>query len=97
MGQYDSPIISRIIIIIIVVYINRRMSIISSRLSTKTFVIVDISDSRGYRILTVIGTTLLCNKLYLGKFMSFTSFLRVIWRRRRRRRRRVSTGIPHVW
>ncbi len=93
MGQFDSPIISRIIIII-VVYINRRMSIISSRLSTKTFAIVNISDFRGYRILTVIGTTLLCNKLYLGKFMSFTSFLRVIWRRRRRR---VSTGIPHVW
>ncbi len=96
MGQFDSPIISRIIIIIIiiVVYINRRMSIISSRLSTKTFAIVNISDFRGYRILTVNGTTLLCNKLYLGKFMSFTSFLRVIWRRRRRR---VSTGIPHVW
>ncbi len=58
-GQ-DSPIIiGRLtIIIIIVLYINRRLSLISSWLSTKTFAIVDISDYRRYTILSSIGATL---------------------------------------
>ncbi len=61
-GQLNSPIIigRLIIIIIIVLYINRRMSLISSWLSTKTFAIVDISDYRRYTILSSIGTTLVC-------------------------------------
>ncbi len=65
-GQFDSPIIIGrltiiIIIIIIVLYINSRMSLISSWLSTKTFAIVDISDYRRYTILWSIGTTLMHN------------------------------------
>ncbi len=48
-GQFDSPIIiGRLtIIIIIVLYINRRLSLISSWLLTKTFAIV---DTRYYRL-----------------------------------------------
>ncbi len=52
--QFDSPIIiGRLTIIIIVLYINRRLSLISSWLSTKTFAIVislTIVDTRYYRL-----------------------------------------------
>ncbi len=57
-GQLDISILIGRLIIIIVLYINRRMSLISSWLSTKTFAIVDISDYRRYTILSSIGTTL---------------------------------------
>ncbi len=67
-GQFDSTIIIGRLIIIIVLYINSRMSTISSWLSTKTFAIV---DTLFYRHNPNPQTCLLCRQTTGGPVEAF--------------------------